>query len=360
MDSIVSSLRFLAGQLAGTLEDTAGGVHLHEGVAPGDWDTVVELADYHALTPALWEALDDSPLKESIPDGIDVYLGQIHGLSRDRNQALLGQLEELIFGLNARGIEPVLLKGAGHLVTDVYPSTASRMMADLDILIGSAEVDRALDVLDELRYRARNHNPTGLDDHHHVAPRVREDRLAPVELHRGLIAREAAHLLPTEIAMRNTEAVALNGWSAYILSPTYRMIHNMLHSGVVNRYYEQSELDLNSLYEMHRMVRRYGNRIDWSEITATFTGHQIKGVLDGYLHALNKLFGSLPYGVRPGIGAHSFFLCALARLRWRGYDRLERRLSGLTQGPVRIRHGWFSTEGAAEADLKRVRFIAEG
>lgn len=359
MDSIVSSLRLLVHQLSRQGADCPA--PRPRGAAGGreDWGMVVELADHYFLSPALWKALADAPPRSPLPEDMAAYLEQIYTLNRERNQGLLGQLEEIVYGLNARGIEPVLLKGAGHLVTDVYPDPACRMMGDLDILVGPGEIGGALDVLDELGYGVKPQDGTRFDDHHHVAPRVREDRLAPVELHRGLILREVAHLLPTEVAIRNTEAVASNGWSARILNPTYRMIHNMLHSGIVNRYYEESELDLNALYEMHCMVWRYGGHIDWDEIAATFNGHQIKGVLDGYLHALRKLFGDAPEGIRVGIGAHSFFLRALARVRWRGYDRFEQRLYSLSPRRIRARYGLSREHGPVAINLKRVQLVAE-
>lgn len=359
MDSIVSSLRLLVNQLSGAAAQAASSDAMDARRGTGDWGMVAELADHYFLTPALWKSLDESPSRDSPPEDVAGYLEQVYTLNGERNLALLGQLEEIVFGLNARGIEPVLLKGASHLVTDVYPDPACRMMGDLDILVGPGEINEALDVLGELRYDVKPQDRARFDEHHHVAPRVREDRLAPVELHRGLILHEVAHLLPTEIAVRNTEGVASNGWSAKILNPTYRMLHNMLHSGIVNRYYEESELDLNSLYEMHRMVRRYGERIDWEEITATFNGHQIKGVLDGYLHAMKKLFRAAPQGIRVGIGAHSFFLRALARVRWRGYDRFERGLCNLSPGKIRARYGLSSDDGPVAINLKRVQWVAE-
>jgi len=358
MDSIVSSLRLLVRQLASD-GGQGPGHRARGGGGRADWGMVVELADHYFLSPALWKSLNQVPPNFAVPEDIAAYLGQVYRLNSERNQGLLGQLEELVFGLNAQGIEPVLLKGASHLVTDVYPDPACRMMGDLDLLVGPGEIDRALEVLEELNYGVKPQDRTRFDDHHHVAPRIREDRLAPVELHRGLILHEVAHLLPTEVAIRNTEAVASNGWSARILSPTYRMIHNMLHSGIVNRYYEESELDLNALYEMYRMMRRYGERIDWAEIAATFAGHQIKGVLDGYLHALKNLFGAAPEGARVGIGAHSFFLRALARVRWRGYDRFEQRLSNLSPRRIRARYGLTADHGPVAINLKRVQLVAE-
>lgn len=355
MSNVSESLRWLVDRLgAGRGGDAAGA-----GDSGLNWVTLIELSDHYSLTPALWGALQASGQGTAMPSECSDYVASVHRLNLTRNSALRAQLDEVVSALNARGIEPVLLKGATHLVTDVYADKAGRVMGDLDLFVDRSEQVQALAALDDLGYNLKPEDRDRFDAHHHAAPRYHEDRLAPVEVHTGLIENEFAHLLPPEVARPNTEAVASNGWSARLLNPAYRIIHNVLHSAIVNGFYDQSELDLQSLYEIHRMVQRYTGEIDWREVVTTFESYRIKPVLEAYVHAANRLYGTDVPFVRGGVGAHSYYLRALARVRWRKYDRIEEALYSLSSRRIRDRYRLSAGARPFTLNLKRAQYLME-
>ena len=57
------------------------------------------------------------------------------------------KLDEVKDALNAIGIEPVLLKGAAHLVGGVYPAPSLRVVGDLDVLVPEERVKTAAETL---------------------------------------------------------------------------------------------------------------------------------------------------------------------------------------------------------------------
>ena len=102
---------------------------------PPDWAPVLEIANHHLLTPALWSALGKSGHAAALPADAGDYLATLHRLNGDRNRALGRQAIELIGALNAQGITPALLKGGLALFDGPYANPAVRMMRDLDILV---------------------------------------------------------------------------------------------------------------------------------------------------------------------------------------------------------------------------------
>ena len=104
-------------------------------IAPPDWVPVLEIANDHLLTPALWGALGKSGHAAALPADAGEYLATLHRLNGDRNRALGRQAIELIGALNEQGITPALLKGGLALFDGPYADPAVRMMRDLDILV---------------------------------------------------------------------------------------------------------------------------------------------------------------------------------------------------------------------------------
>jgi Uncharacterised nucleotidyltransferase len=70
-----------------------------------------------------------------------------------RNLALLDGLEELTAALGARGIRPIVLKGA-DLATSLYPNIALRPMSDVDVWVERDEISATEQTLSALGYRA--------------------------------------------------------------------------------------------------------------------------------------------------------------------------------------------------------------
>ena len=118
------------------------------------WKAVVSLANNHLLTPAMWVLLTKKNLTDKLPDELRDYLRELHQLSKERNAQLRAQLLEAVRQLNRIDIAPVLLKGAMHLVTDVYGDPGARIMSDIDLLVPGENIEDCLTALHGLGYEA--------------------------------------------------------------------------------------------------------------------------------------------------------------------------------------------------------------
>src|SRR5262245_2711813 len=111
-----------------------------------DWMAMLDLANRSLATAQLCAALMASGNAHLIPDDVRVFLVEVQSRNRERNRRLIGQLRDALRALNAVGIEPVLLKGIA-LWASMPESAFDRILADLDLLVRSEDVDRAIGAL---------------------------------------------------------------------------------------------------------------------------------------------------------------------------------------------------------------------
>src|SRR6516165_8516925 len=80
-----------------------------------DWMSVIGLANQTLTTPALIDLVDQHA--SVMPDDVCAYIRDIYRRNSIRNDRLAIQLEEAVAVMNARGVTPVLIKGAATLAT---------------------------------------------------------------------------------------------------------------------------------------------------------------------------------------------------------------------------------------------------
>ncbi len=85
------------------------------------------------------------------PEGASPILRKAYYESAARNLLLFEALDELTVDFDARGLRPVILKGA-DFARRLYPSPAVRPMSDLDLWVRPEEVERAESALASLGY----------------------------------------------------------------------------------------------------------------------------------------------------------------------------------------------------------------
>jgi hypothetical protein len=319
------SIRFLArclGAGQGTVSEALGR-ELSEGRV--DWRRVAALAGAHSLTPALWRALQDRRLVGALPQEVTEFLQQVHGLNHERNLALQAQLGELVRALNAAGIEPLLLKGAVHLFRAGPQELGRRMMTDLDILVPRSRTPDALQAIRDLGYRSEAADELKYIHHHHLAPLFRPGCHAVVELHQELMFRTASRFLPTALGWAHSQALYRDDLRFRTLGPTLSVLHNILHSEIVDRYHPAAAINLRGLHDLLALCHTGPIPIDWGALERIMEGHGLGGVLQGYLRLAQGLF-QLPPPISPGPRGRLHYARCLGRLRWAGYDRLQRRL----------------------------------
>lgn len=193
-----------------------------------DWTRLMWLAGKEKATATLWQMLRALPEDESRSEAI-AQLGRMSRVSEFR----MMRLEQLLAGaldtLAARGINVLLLKGAG-LATTVYGSFAERPMYDVDLLV---HPERAREAWNALRAAGWMHDqeecPSDFyDTHYHLPPL--DDAAGTglaLELHTGLT--DGAIELSGDIVWGPARPIDVKGRHAFVPAPEHQVLHLSTH-----------------------------------------------------------------------------------------------------------------------------------
>jgi hypothetical protein len=113
------------------------------------------------------------------------------------------------------------------------------------------------------------------------------------------------------------ERIEVEGVAMRVPTPTHRVLHNLLHSAIMDRKYAKGEIDLRSLYEMTRLLELYDQRIDWKAIRHLAQLDKRLKAIEAWLYLSNRLFGiPLPEGMGKRLGIAAYFFRAQLQARW--------------------------------------------
>jgi hypothetical protein len=228
------------------------------------------------------------------------------------------QTIEVTRQLNALGTKPVLLKGGVSLFIKTFDDIGCRVMSDIDILVPSKAAEECWNRLCSLGYYPIDDNHIDYSIHHHLKPLYHPSQCGRIEIHRDAVLKDAAHILPTSLIWEHIEPVKETGVKMGMLTPTYRILHNLLHSYVIDQTYVRGGLGLRSLHELALIQSLYKQSLDWLTIRQ-FMGRCGKlKVLEAWLYCAHRLFGSpLPDGIRPTLGATTHYARTRLQIRWK-------------------------------------------
>lgn len=119
-----------------------------------EWDTVVVTAIAVGLAPLLHRQLEARP-DGGPPPLARAKLAVTRQAHAKRNEAIAGQLAEILAACAAEQIEVIILKGA-LLAPTVYAEAALRPMNDIDLLFRPQDLPRVGSLLERLGYRGRH------------------------------------------------------------------------------------------------------------------------------------------------------------------------------------------------------------
>lgn len=258
------------------------------------WELVIEASSHHYVSAALGWCLTDAP---GTPDEVRGYFEAVLSLNAERNQKIMGQLALVLKILNAIGIEPVLLKGAAHLLDGLYPDPGLRILSDLDILIPAERAGAADAALRDLGFGSTLRGATDPASARHLPPLHRADLPVPVELHTRVDGEaSAAALIPTAWFSAGTRAVAIGDGRALLPDATRTIAHAVVHDQLDHGGWQRKSMRVRPLLDFALARARHENSIDWDELKALFARGGAEPALSRYLCYAEVLFGQpLPY-----------------------------------------------------------------
>lgn len=276
--------------------------------AADNWQLALHLADVHTVTPLLYGAYRASGALTQLPAPVRERLHTTYANTLSRAEWLAPAFAELVDGLHGAGIRFFMLKGF-PLIDQIYGDRGLRTAFDIDFLLADQrDTQRAIDVMDGLRYEIipGDHTPPG---YRHLSPRWRpaprpdgdyfNARLPwTIEAHTQLWESEWWGLTLGQLdgLWERRQERNVDGRSVATLSDSdnliYLSMHQMLH--VLSNHAR-----LLHFYDIHRLANRL-DAADWQPVWQRAEGQRLHTFLLAALHISRSVFGTtLP----PAIGA---------------------------------------------------------
>lgn len=271
--------------LLGLLGGTDPAADAWAGASPGRWGAMAALAGRHRVAPQLYRRLltHPPPLPPDRPTVAALKRSYLYTLGE--NERARRQLADLVAALGARGIAPVLLKGA-HLAFGIYPDPGTRPMSDLDVLVAGEEVPDAAAVLRDLGYVPMNAYSLEAERAHsaHLPPFVALGRI-PIELHWRLLRPAQPYRVDTPSVIARARPFPAIGGTARVPDPADAFLHLALHAIAKDRL----DCGVRALADLALLLESAPADPAWRELATRADAAGALRVLDLALALLRRL-----------------------------------------------------------------------
>ena len=244
-----------------------------------DWEAVFALANRTLVTAAVSVALRHT---QDLPDDVKSFLHEIEARSRQRNDMLRAQLEEVLVLLNGIGIRPVLLKGTAFLASE-DDEASCRILSDIDLLLPEDRMDQAVASLREAGFSYQGEKPNAWNVH----ALGREQDPGLVDLHTRL--KVARPLLDHSRLASNARDSLIGHGHALIPSPEDQALVFILHDQVQEYDYAKGAIDLRHLVDLAMLDRLY--KPGWRCLPTMVDGRYAHNAVRVQLCCLRDLLG---------------------------------------------------------------------
>jgi len=252
------------------------------------WELIIEVASFHLVTPALGSCLGANG---DVPPDVRSYFESAAALNMQRNEQMLSGLARVAKLLNAIDIEPLLLKGAAHLVEGIYLEPACRILGDVDILIPASRSAEVVAALQAAGFGTKSTDVVPPPGHQHLPMLHDPETDVGVELHTEVIDRSPDHVISTRWFCETTRPALFRNQHVRLPEPTRNVGHTIFHSEIFHGLYALNKIQLRHLLDVALIRARHEGAIDWGELDHRFSATGFGEVLATYLCFADELLG---------------------------------------------------------------------
>ncbi len=224
-----------------------------------EWESLLEEARRHGLTPLLAGKLNTLPPPLALPESIRQRLHQASVLCASRNLLLYHELGLVLTALHQAGVPVIALKGA-FLAEHVYENIAMRPMGDVDLLVRRDHLAYAAEILSSAGYHpSRSYLiEKEIIGMHHLPPYTKPGALT-IESHWTLAAPSDPLEIDMEAVWSQARTTTLAGAPAQALSSEDLLIHLGIHF-----CQHEFRLGLKHLYDLAQVLAHGTAGPDWN------------------------------------------------------------------------------------------------
>jgi hypothetical protein len=227
-----------------------------------DWDYVFKTGGRHGLLPLLFYTINETGIRDKIPENIYENLRRSYLSTLLKNQQLIQTFEPILESFSSHDIPVMLLKGPALCMT-IYEDMALRPFADIDILVHKKDVKQCQKIMDEQEFVI-------IRDQYFPIPDDQNDELGcewsyhrhgqVVELHWDLLNRLEPFQVDISRFWEHAIQIDLKGKPVSIMDPTSQLSHLCLHQ------YRHHWMYMRDLLDVAIMLDRKRDEIDWERL----------------------------------------------------------------------------------------------
>lgn len=239
-------------------EDPEFRQEIRETIAANDieWQKFVALCSNHLILPVIYLKFLKHGILEYLPEELSEYLKDIYELNLSRNKQILIQLQEITAILNKGNIYPVFLKGAAHLLDELYSDTGERILGDIDFLVPEKDYLPSARLLENDGYAF--YTPIMLfhviEKMKHYPALSKQGCPAFLEIHRLLTEKNLRWFNPAITDKDKRTVKMLKG--CYVLSDHHKIIHNFVHAQLNHDGHIKGIVSFRDLYDLYLLSKR--------------------------------------------------------------------------------------------------------
>jgi len=216
-----------------------------------DWENIVRVSSGQFVLPALYLQLKRNGLIEELPADLIEHFEEITQLNRERNQAILTQVEDVTKSLNRHNIFPVYLKGVAHLLKGLYIDPAERMIGDIDFLVPEDQMVEAAEILIEEGYKPlATYYKDAFKKTKHYPRLVNSDFIAAVEIHKEVLNPPRHIAFPGNKIAKEKELINCDQYKAFIPCIEHLIIHNVYNNQINDKASIYGNIILRQMYDI--------------------------------------------------------------------------------------------------------------
>lgn len=220
---------------------------------------LLEAAVWHGVAPLVHRRLGGD--RDLLPADVARRFEDLHAITTLRNLAMRTQLDDVLARIDD-GTPVAVLKGA-HLALRVYSDPGVRDMNDIDLLLRPEAAGHLQNRLLEAGFATRREWERENPGHH--LPRLERPGSHDVEVHTGLVPRDAPFRVDLDALWARMESTNYGGRMVAHLAPDDALLHLCTHTAFDHNFLTA----LQGLCDVDAIVAATGSRIQWDRLVST-------------------------------------------------------------------------------------------
>ena len=184
---------------------------------------LIVISSKHQIIPLLFVKLKQKKILKYFEKDFVQYIRKIYNINRERNLALLAEIDFLSNLFEKYNIDHVFIKGTAMLINNMYCDIGERMIGDIDFLFDVKDIEKLNEVLLKSNYFPIEYEYYDYN-HRHLPRLVNKNKLFAIEAHTKII-NKPNKLISTKNIISERRKIK----SKYIPSIDVILINNILN-----------------------------------------------------------------------------------------------------------------------------------